>query len=160
MIRKCRECDWYTVIETAQGRHITICADENGGCFLQETSILGWCGEEEDTQERILLISKEELDHYRELMQAKSLDLGKLGLYRYSTVESWSVDFGGGYAIDLKVCSSGLTDPLWCEAVLFLNGCECGCTDVEDDLLGDWDLQDGDNRFILKVMEGSEDGIA
>lgn len=281
MIRKCMECDWYTVIETAQGRHIAICADENGGCFLQETSVLGWCGEEEDTQERILPISEEKLDHYRkrmqandlalkasescehsrleswsvsfdeeyscllevyfdeegnlwcdavllqdeeeccraearkdllglwsllyddkqfvvnvvesdtkrevtktlritkkeldryrEMMQVKRLALGKRGLYtellsaldchrrRSSTIKSWSVDFGGGYAIDLKVCSSGLTDPLWCEAVLFLNGCECGCTDVEDDLLGDWELQDGDNRFILKVMEGSEDGIA
>lgn len=47
MIRHCSECNWCTPIDTAHGNTVYICADEDGGAFLQETGLLGFCGKEE-----------------------------------------------------------------------------------------------------------------
>lgn len=155
MIRKCMECDWYTVIETAQGRHIGICADENGGSFLQETGLLGWCGEETENEGIILTIPEDVLDRYRRLMQAKTLSLKELGYPKYAVIDSWSVSFGDGYEVVLNVCSSDESDPLWCQAGLFRHGDEFACTEAEDDLLRDWSLVSGERQFVVRVAEGT-----
>ena len=161
MIRKCKECEGYTVIETVQGRTLGICTDEEGGCFLQETSLCGWCGSEDEAETKVLYISAEKVRRYKELMEARFVSLCEFGLAKYATIESWTVAYGHGYEVDLKVCSSNEGDPLWCEAVLFLHGVECSHTDIEGDLLGDWELSDGNEyNFVLRVMEGSEDGVA
>lgn len=51
MIRFCSECKGCTLMETVQGRSLYICLDEEGGAFLQEVGICGWCGEIEDEKE-------------------------------------------------------------------------------------------------------------
>lgn len=50
MIRHCSECAGCTLIETVQGRQIHICTDEEGGAFLKEVGLCGFCGEEDDEE--------------------------------------------------------------------------------------------------------------
>ncbi|MCM1295875.1 MAG: hypothetical protein NC311_10065 [Muribaculaceae bacterium] len=100
---------------------------------------------------KTLAVEKEKLERYNYLMSLDSLDYNEHGIPRYATVESWTVDFGGGYEADLKVCSSSDGDPLWCEAVLFFHGCECSCTDVEDSLDGTWELFHDGEKFTIEV---------
>lgn len=96
------------------------------------------------------------VSRYRKLMQASELDYDLLGIPRYETVDCWTVDCGDDYAIDLKVCSSDFGDPLWCEAVLFKDGCECSCTDVEDEITGEWELNADGISFMLHVASKEE----
>lgn len=98
-----------------------------------------------------LAISSEEIDKYNHLMMINELDYKKNDIPRYSTINSWTVDAGNGYEIDLKVCSSDDGDPFWCEAVLFLNGSELACSDVEAKLDGVWELETNENCFVLNV---------
>ena len=98
-----------------------------------------------------LIISEATIHKYNSLMSVKSLDYEHNDMPRYETIASWTVDFGDGYEIDLKVCSSDDGDPLWCEAVLFKDGCERSCTDVEEVLNGDWNLNADGISFNLHV---------
>ena len=45
MIRFCSECQGCKLVETVQGNTLHICLDENGGAFLQEVGLCGWCGD-------------------------------------------------------------------------------------------------------------------
>ena len=85
---------------------------------------------------KTLFIQDEKVWKYNGLMQADTVDYEKNGIQRYATVTSRTVDMGNGHEADIKVCSSGDGDPLWCEGVLFLNGCECCCTEVDDRMDG------------------------
>lgn len=79
-------------------------------------------------------VSKNKINRYERLMQTKHVDYETNQIPRYSTVESWTADFGGDIQMDIKICSSQDGDPLWCEGVLFRHGSECGCTEVFDTL--------------------------
>lgn len=65
--------------------------------------------------------------------------------------------FEDGKEMDVKCCGvdyeeSGYNTG-WTEAVLFdENGCELGCTDVEDEFLGDWELEHGDDEYVIHVI--------
>lgn len=104
-----------------------------------------------------LFISKNELSKYNRMLSLKRPCYDKHGISRYSTVAAWTVDFGNGYEVDLKVSSSDTDEPLWCEAVLFLNGSECCCSDVGDSLDGTWDFEYGNEDFVLIVKEKDDD---
>ena len=51
MKRECVDCEWCTMIETAHGNIRYICADEDGGNFMGETGLYGWCDAHKDTDE-------------------------------------------------------------------------------------------------------------
>lgn len=51
MKRECVDCEWCTMIETAHGNIRYICADEDGGNFMGETGLCGWCDTHKDTDE-------------------------------------------------------------------------------------------------------------
>lgn len=99
-----------------------------------------------------LSIPKEDIDEYDRLMNVEELDYEKSDIPRYSTVESWSVNAGDGYEIDVKVSSGNDGDPLWCEAVLFLNSYEQACSGPECSLEGEWQLEANGTRFELNVI--------
>lgn len=110
------------------------------------------------TTEMTMVLPKADVEKYNAWMAAEAVDCAANGIPRNSTVRVWTVDFGDGYEVDLKVCSSGRNEDVWCEAVLFLNGSECSCTDAESDLLGDWKLEDGlDTTFIVHVVAGESE---
>lgn len=49
--------------------------------------------------------------------------------------------FPDGMKMDVKCCGCD-NDPSWTEAVLFQDGSEVCCTDVEEEFLGPWELDD------------------
>lgn len=63
---------------------------------------------------------------------------------------------GNKIEADVKVCGTqyikGETNNnAWTEAVLFSNGCEVCCTDPEDELIGEWELEAFGNTYIINV---------
>ena len=102
--------------------------------------------------QQVFYIPKEDADKYNRWMQADQVDYEENDIPRYDVVTRWSVDLGGGYEVDIKVCSSNYDDPLWCEGVLFLHGSECGCTEVSYDLLGEYRFEHNGQQFIVVVQ--------
>lgn len=98
-----------------------------------------------------LFIPRDVAKKYNSLMSIDTLDYENNDIPRYSTIASWNVNCGDGYEVDLKVCSSDNGDPLWCEAVLFKDGSERSCTDIEEVLDGDWELCTDDIYFNIHV---------
>lgn len=102
-----------------------------------------------------LFIPQAEVQKYNELMNAKVVDYGEEDIDRYATVRKWCIPFTNGFEVDLKVCSSDYGDPLWCEAVLFQYNNQVSYTDVENDLLGVWELIAGEDTFTVEVLAGT-----
>lgn len=98
-----------------------------------------------------LTIDKETIDEYNSLMLADYLDYEKNSIPRFSTIKSWTINYGDGYEVDLKICSGNDGEPLWCEAVLFINGSEVECTDVYDSVDGDWMLYDSNTNITFRL---------
>lgn len=96
-------------------------------------------------------IPQADADRYNRLMQADQVNYEEHDIPRYAVVKSWSVNLGDGYEAEIKVCSSNYGDPLWCEGVLFLHGSECGCTEVSDDLLGEYWFEHNGEQFLIVV---------
>jgi len=65
----------------------------------------------------------------------------------------------GMYLVDVKCVGCGDEEPAWAEAVLFKRNAgnmyvEVSHTDVEDEFLGEWELNDFDgNSYIVTVKE-------
>lgn len=100
-----------------------------------------------------LAIPAAQIDEYNHLMNVDELDYDEYDIDRYSTVDSWTVKAGDGYEIDVKVCSSDDGDPLWCEAVLSLDGYEQACSVGDGDLDGEWQLEANGVCFVLNVIK-------
>ena len=71
---------------------------------------------------------------------------------------AFTAKFPDGYEMDVKCCGvqyeSGSSNSAWCEAVLFNSrGGEVACTDVEDEFLGDWELEHDGVRYVVDVLE-------
>ena len=72
--------------------------------------------------------------------------------------QTWSKTavFPDGVEMDIKLCP-GCTP--WTEAVLFLNGSECCCTEPADSILSDWVLELNGNQYMVEVVkEGDSNG--
>ena len=75
----------------------------------------------------------------------------------YDTIV-YSASFPDGKSIDVKCCGvqfeDGGENTSWTEAVLFdKDGCEISCTDVCEEFLGKWELEDGEsNTYIADVV--------
>lgn len=52
LIRKCAECEWFKSLEDSEGNTHYFCMDVNGGAFLEETGICGYCTVEENEEEK------------------------------------------------------------------------------------------------------------
>jgi hypothetical protein len=65
--------------------------------------------------------------------------------------------FDNGYRMAIQVVVPYDTDdePCWSQGVLFdKDGNELGCTDVGDQLSGDYVVWHGDDRYAVSVIEG------
>lgn len=51
IVRKCFECEWCKSLEGSDGETYYFCMDTEGGAFLEETGLLGWCTAESDSEE-------------------------------------------------------------------------------------------------------------
>lgn len=98
-----------------------------------------------------LYISDADITYYNNMIQSDEVDYEAYDIQPYSTVQSWTTNFGNGYEVDIKVCSSEDGEPLWAEGVLFLNGCEVTCTDVQYELDGVYEFEYNGDRFTVDV---------
>jgi len=112
--------------------------------------------EEEDRkiETAVLKIKKETLLVFEAWMKEKPFHLRKHKVPKFGTVASWTVNFYMGIHADLKVCSGTEEDTLWTEMVLFdRNGTELACTDCEETLLEDWEIEYGGTVYRIKIEE-------
>lgn len=109
--------------------------------------------------QKVFYIPKADVDKYNRWMQTDQVNYEEHNIPRYAVVHTWSVDLGNGYGAELKVCSSNYDDPLWSECVLFWHGSECGCTEVSDDLLGEYWFEHNGQQIILVVQTEQADRI-
>jgi hypothetical protein len=59
--------------------------------------------------------------------------------------------FPNGFEMDIKCCGSN-DSPAWTEAVLFLNGSECCCTEPSDNYFGDWTIEYEGDTFTVHMI--------
>ena len=64
--------------------------------------------------------------------------------------------FDNGFEVDIKCCGVQYREDedcntAWCEAVLFKNGNEICCVYGEDDFLGEWELEYGNDEYVVIV---------
>lgn len=62
---------------------------------------------------------------------------------RYETIEVLSVDFGGGWEMDINICHGEPTP--YVDAVLFHDGCEVYAWEISETLVGEWQVVLGDD---------------
>lgn len=78
----------------------------------------------------------------------------KYGLKRDETITETAVFEGTPYEMDIKlVIPMDEDDTPWTEAVLFRNGSEVCCTDVEDEFFGLWELNTDTNNFTVTIID-------
>lgn len=93
---------------------------------------------------RIVSVSSET---YADIVRA----IGSPGHMGEDDTISVTAKFPDGFEMDVKCCGSQDV-AAWTEAVLFHNGSECGCTEVCDEFLGDWELETEDAKYVAKVV--------
>ena len=64
--------------------------------------------------------------------------------------------FDNGIEVDVKCCGVQYgedeeTNVAWCDAVMFKNGYEVGCSEVEDDFFGEWEFEYDGNEYVVMV---------
>lgn len=104
-----------------------------------------------DKIEKKLYIPKDIIEKYDELLERDEINYEEEDIPRSSIVAFWTVDFGNGYVVRLNVCSADDDEPLWSEAVLFLNGVECCCTEPDYSLSGEYWFEYDGKKFTLAV---------
>ena len=50
-VRKCAECEWCKPLEGSDGEIYYFCMDTDGGAFLEQTGLCGWCTAEAGDEE-------------------------------------------------------------------------------------------------------------
>ena len=81
-------------------------------------------------------------------------DFSKHNLAKFSCFFVETVTFKNGYQADIKACTGDIGDSVWCEMVLFdEKGNELSCTDVQETIDGEWELEYEDDTYKVYVEE-------
>lgn len=100
---------------------------------------------------RVLNLPKSKIQRYNRLMQASTVDYAVNGIEENAAEACWKMDFGNGYEMYIGVYSKYSGDPLRCQAVLFLDGSEVGCSEFENELYETWTLTHNDTTFVVEL---------
>lgn len=92
-------------------------------------------------------------DIYQSLTEALQLDHALPGAGRNEKLGDFTVEFDGGYSVNVRVSNNGECGP-WSEAILWHDGCEVDVTDGSDYLGGEWHLEHEDRSFTVIVERG------
>ena len=81
-------------------------------------------------------------------------DFSKHNLSKFSCFFVDSVIFKNGYQADIKACTGDIEDSVWCEMVLFdEKGNELICTDVQETIDGEWELEYEGDVYTVYIEE-------
>lgn len=97
-------------------------------------------------------LNRKGFDYWNNLMKKESVNLYEEGFCKNDCVAKYVVKFGeNDYEMEIQICTS--EDDVWCQAVLFDNdGCELCCSDVDDTLEGDWELEYNGDKYIVNII--------
>ncbi|MCD8084591.1 MAG: hypothetical protein LUE86_14060 [Clostridiales bacterium] len=76
---------------------------------------------------------------------------------------SYTAVFDDGREMDIQMCGvqfrEGEANRPWTQAVLYDNGAELTFSDAEDYYFGTWELEWEDERYVVEVMDESQDKL-
>lgn len=102
-----------------------------------------------------IVISQKEADFIRKALDYEPKDEEDV-LMGEDDIISHTANFPNGHFMDVKCVgvqfNEGRCNTAWTEAVLFDNGAEVACSDVSEDYLGEWQLEDGNDIYIVNVV--------
>ena len=79
-------------------------------------------------------------------------DYDRYCINKFSTYFTWTAYFDDGIEMNVKVCSGDYGEPLWIESVLFENGNEIACSEVQDRLKDDFIMEYGNKYYIIHFI--------
>lgn len=89
----------------------------------------------------------------------KEEDFSKHNLSKFSCFFVETATFKNGYQADIKACTGDVEDSVWFEMVLFdKKGKELSCTDVQENIDGEWKLEYEEDVYKVHVKEITFDG--
>ena len=104
---------------------------------------------------KILTVPKDQTDYIERLLTVEPKS--REDCFGEDSVISVTAVFEDGIEMDIKVCGvqfeEGESNLPWTEAVLFKNGCECGCPDPCDEFFGEWEFTNDVNTYIAVVVK-------
>jgi len=50
-MKECASCDWCKPLENNKGEIFYFCTHDEGGAYLEETGLCGWCDLEDESDE-------------------------------------------------------------------------------------------------------------
>ena len=106
--------------------------------------------------EKVIKISKEEAEQINKYLHEEP-SCEEECLSEDTTIINTAI-FDNGFEMDIKCCGvqydvDNGTNTAWTEAVLFEHGYEVSCSDVSDEYLGEWTLEDDDNNKYVVIVE-------
>jgi hypothetical protein len=100
-------------------------------------------------------ISKKEADFIRKALDYEPKCEEDM-LMGEDDVICYTANFPNKHFMDIKCVgvqfSEGSCNTAWTEAVLFDNGAEVACSEVSEDYLGEWELEDGNDTYVVNVV--------
>ena len=102
---------------------------------------------------RYLKLPRREILGYERLMKLPQNHPELQAYPKYSLLKSWTKRFENPrYEMQIKICTSEYSAPLWCEAVLYKDGQQVAYTEPEAELFGEWMLMDDGAVFIIHIL--------
>jgi hypothetical protein len=97
-------------------------------------------------QKRTIYVSRDEYQALQGYLDGKDFveDVG-----RDDVIKTFTVDFGGGLEVDIKVCNG---DGPYVDAVLFLDGHEVEVLEPSDELLGEYPFNYNGDSYTVDIQ--------
>lgn len=97
-------------------------------------------------------VKKSVVDYWDALMAKEKVDLYEEKLPSDECVRKFTTKFGiTDCEMEVQVCTS--QDDVWCQACLFdKDGNEVGYTEVDDNLLGDWEIEYDGLVYVMSLI--------
>lgn len=111
------------------------------------------------TKNKTLYINQKRAEYIQTLLSMTGKEIyDKYGLKRDETITETVVFENTAYEMDIKlVIPMDETETPWTEAVLFFNGWEVACSDVEDEFFGEWTLEADDHSFTVNIAKETDE---
>ena len=108
--------------------------------------------------ERVIKISKEEAEQINKHLTVEPTCVEECLGEDIAIV--YTAEFDNGFEMDVKCCGVqyepyNSSNTAWTEAVLFEDGQEVCCSEVSDEFLGEWVLENDEDEYVVIVeVEG------
>lgn len=121
----------------------------------EEWEILGRVTAEEEgcaTVKRVLRISNAQIRKYSWMMREATGNYAVRRIQPFDIVARWEADYGDGYTVVIGVFSGYDGEPLWSQAILYLNGTAVQVSEDERELEGTWMFSHNNTTFVLELQ--------